>query len=225
MSLCCRLVAKMRPRTATSDDPPAAPTQPGGPQRPAARRRQVRGGCGRREPGRRDRARRPAGRRQRHRRRSRHVLCHGGHTAVGGRTGRRRAPASSTTPRRGRAKPSSSRPARAGRDQRPIVHGPGGPRALTLMHIRHGKLQWAQVLAPAERWRATASRCRAPCRATSRRAPQRSAPTARRAASTARAGHGDHRGRHLGADRSGGDHRRAAPARRRRISSPATSPA
>jgi gamma-glutamyltranspeptidase / glutathione hydrolase len=28
---------------------------------------------------------------------------------------------------------------------------PIGPRALTLMHIRHGKLKWAQLLAPAER--------------------------------------------------------------------------
>jgi gamma-glutamyltranspeptidase / glutathione hydrolase len=28
---------------------------------------------------------------------------------------------------------------------------PVGPRAVTLMHIRHGKLQWSQLLAPAER--------------------------------------------------------------------------
>jgi gamma-glutamyltranspeptidase/glutathione hydrolase len=28
---------------------------------------------------------------------------------------------------------------------------PGGPRAITLMHIRHGKLRWEQTLAPAER--------------------------------------------------------------------------
>ncbi len=28
---------------------------------------------------------------------------------------------------------------------------PVGPRAITLMHIRHGKLQWQQLLAPAER--------------------------------------------------------------------------
>lgn len=28
---------------------------------------------------------------------------------------------------------------------------PTGPRAITLMHVRHGKLQWAQLLAPAER--------------------------------------------------------------------------
>lgn len=28
---------------------------------------------------------------------------------------------------------------------------PGGPRAVTLMHIRHGRLRWEQILAPAER--------------------------------------------------------------------------
>ena len=128
----------------------------------------------------------------------------------------RPAPASSMTPRRGRAKSFVFAPQAApGAINGQSFMVPVGPRAVTLMHIRHGKLQWAQLLAPAERM----ARNGFPVpRALSRdlqAGAARSAPTARRAASTARErGTAITEGDIWAPTDLAATHRRAAPARR-----------